>query len=135
MAVSLSFSPSLASLIYGGSDIFLMPSRFEPCGLGQLIALRYGSVPLVRHTGGLADTVRDVEEHPEDGNGFVFKDYQPEALLHCLLRALRLYSSDRAGWRQLMIRGMGMDFSWSASAQEYIQLYQKAIQTRQAAAK
>ena len=130
VAVVLSFSLPLASLIYGGCDLFLMPSRFEPCGLGQLIALRYGAVPVVRRTGGLADTIIDVEENPDRGNGFVFVEYQPEALLQCLLRALRFYATDKAQWQQLMIRGMEMDFSWTASAQQYLRLYQKASRLR-----
>jgi len=121
MAAILRYDPAVAPLIYGGSDLFLMPSRFEPCGLGQLIAMRYGCVPLVRATGGLVDTV-------EDGvTGFSFEPYEPEAFWDALQRALRVYHGDPAAWREMQRRGMAKDFSWAASARGYEDLYGWAI--------
>ncbi len=125
VAISLAFNAELAQLIYGGSDIFLMPSRYEPCGLGQLISMRYGAVPLVRATGGLADTVIDSSDDLNTGTGFVFTEYTGEALGWTIDRALSAYSN-KDGWRELITRGMSMDFSWSASAAEYEALYQTA---------
>lgn len=120
------FDPALGQLIYAGCDIFLMPSRFEPCGLGQLIALRYGAIPLVRRTGGLADTVQDCGDTLDRGNGFVFERYDAEALAACVQRAAQAYAR-RQAWRRLMARGMRLDFSWEASARRYADLYEKAL--------
>jgi starch synthase len=120
-AAFLSYSPDLAPLIYGGSDLFVMPSLFEPCGLGQMIAMRYGSVPVVRATGGLADTVH------ERVTGFTFHDYTPEAFWAALQRALYVYQSDRPRWREIQRRGMQQDFSWDRSARGYQQLYEWAL--------
>ncbi|MDP3064415.1 MAG: glycogen synthase, partial [Chloroflexota bacterium] len=111
VAVALGRDHGLASLVYAGSDLFVMPSRFEPCGLGQLIALRYGSIPVVRRTGGLADTV---SEGPQTGNGFVFRAATPEALVAALQRALDAYA-DRAAWRRLVERAMRCEYTWDAS--------------------
>jgi starch synthase len=113
----------LARLIYGGSDIFLMPSRFEPCGLGQMIAMHYGAVPVVRHTGGLADTVKDVAE--ENGNGFVFQNYTVSEMLEAIERAERGFH-DRQQWKRLMAQNMKLDFSWKTSARKYEQIYLQA---------
>jgi starch synthase len=113
----------LARLIYGGSDIFLMPSRFEPCGLGQLIAMRYGAIPVVRHTGGLADTVKDVAE--ENGNGFVFQNYTVPEMLVAIKRAEESFYH-RAEWQNLMKHNMKLDFSWKASARKYEEVYLRA---------
>jgi starch synthase len=124
-AVRLTFDDALARRIYAGSDLFLMPSRYEPCGLGQLIALRYGSVPLVRRTGGLADTVSDTDHHPRTGNGFSFDKLSEAALLTALDRALGHFA-ERRGWLQLVKRGMRADLSWGPSAQHYLELYAKA---------
>lgn len=121
MAAYLEFNPSLAPLIYAGSDIFLMPSLFEPCGLGQMIAMRYGSLPLVRATGGLADTV-------EDGvTGFTFFDYDTGAFWDTLARALSMYRSDRESWLEIQGNAMAADFSWRRSALGYQQLYEWSI--------
>lgn len=128
-AVFLTFNASLAQKIYAGSDMFLMPSRFEPCGLGQMIALRYGSIPIVRATGGLADTVKDFNPTTGDGNGFSFKTYDSMALYTALIRALENYRY-RDVWNQLMLRAMSADHSWSVSARRYVDLYQRAIATR-----
>ncbi len=127
IGLRIAFDPALAQLIYAGSDMFVMPSKFEPCGLGQLIALRYGTVPIVRATGGLADTVQDYDSQPAAGNGFVFKEYSGKDLLAAIQRAMNVYR-DRNTWRKLMLHGMQQDFSWTNSAKEYIELYQKAIE-------
>jgi len=126
VAVSIAFDPALAQLIYGGSDLFLMPSRFEPCGLGQLIALRYGAIPVVRHTGGLADTVRDYAGPASQGNGFVFHEYSTGALMAAVVRALAVFQHPDE-WRLLQRRGMEMDFSWGRSARRYEDVYRQAL--------
>jgi starch synthase len=125
-SVSIAFDHALAQLIYGGCDLFLMPSRFEPCGLGQLIALRYGAIPVVRHTGGLADTVSDYTGPGSDGNGFVFQEYRTDALLDALRRALATYQR-RDEWRHLQASGMRLDFSWDRSAERYEDVYRQAL--------
>jgi starch synthase len=117
-----SFDSDLAQLIYAGSDMFLMPSLFEPCGLGQLIALRYGAIPIVRRTGGLADTVQDLSSDLSRGNGFVFDAYRPEALIKAVKRAIIAFQQ-KAAWQQLILRGMSVDSSWDASAGKYQELY------------
>jgi len=120
---ALEFDPQLARRIYAGADIFLMPSRYEPCGLGQMIAMRYGTVPVVRATGGLADTV--TEKGPA-GNGFVFTQYTAAELVAAVRRAQSAYA-DKAGWQQIVRRAMTCDFSWGASARRYEELYQIAF--------
>jgi len=129
-AVFLKFDGALARRIYAGSDAFLMPSRFEPCGLGQLISMRYGSVPIVRSVGGLADTVKDYDPTTGQGNGFAFSDYNEEALLTAVKRAVETYRI-KDTWRILMERGMRADFSWQASAKKYVELYHKALEFKQ----
>ncbi|MFC1848615.1 glycogen synthase [candidate division CSSED10-310 bacterium] len=121
MTAVLDYQTDLAPLFYAGSDIFLMPSRFEPCGLGQLIAMRYGSVPIVRATGGLADTVLD------GYNGFSFNQLRWEALWYTLYRAIYLYYTDPSTWRLIQNTCMSTDSSWSRSARSYQQLYRWAI--------
>ena len=128
----LEFNAAAAARIYAGADIFLMPSLYEPCGLGQMIALRYGAVPLVRATGGLKDTVQNYDEPGEAGTGFVFNDFTASALLGAIRWALSLYP-DRRRWRNLQLRGMAQDFSWEKSARAYQSLYQQAIAFRRAA--
>ena len=125
LAVKLGFIPALASRIYGGSDMFLMPSKSEPCGLSQMFALRYGSVPIVRATGGLKDSVTDSGILGE-GNGFVFEDYNAHEMLHTVRRAIDGYA-DRDGWAILRKRAMECDFSWGRSANDYIKLYKQLI--------
>jgi starch synthase len=127
LASFLKFDEELAHRIYAGSDSLLMPSWFEPCGLGQLIALRYGSLPIVRRTGGLADTVRDADADPSGGTGFSFADYRPEPLLDAIQRAVRTYSTKPA-WTRLVNQAMVQDFSWSASTKKYDDLYHAALQ-------
>lgn len=117
------FDAELAQRIYAGCDAFLMPSAFEPCGLGQMFAMRYGTVPIVRHTGGLADTVF------EDYNGFVLTEKSPEDLSDAIKRASKVFQ-DQTAWRALVLAGMTTDFSWAKSAKEYEQLYQAAVANR-----
>jgi len=121
MAAILRYDAALAPLVYAASDMFLMPSRFEPCGLGQMIAMRYGAVPVVRATGGLVDTVH------EGDTGFSFGPYSVEAFWTALTRAMELYYSDRAAWREMMLRDMAADFSWATSARGYEQVFTWAI--------
>ncbi|MCG2712439.1 MAG: glycogen synthase GlgA [Candidatus Omnitrophica bacterium] len=121
-SIHLKFDAALAYKIYAGSDIFLMPSYYEPCGLGQLISLNFGTIPLVRRTGGLADTVEDFDPFTKKGNGFVFSSYQAGALLEALKRSLCVYN-DAKTWRKLITRAINSDFSWKKSAKEYVNLY------------
>ena len=127
MRACLKFDDVLARRIYAGADMFLMPSGIEPCGLGQMIAMRYGCVPVVRATGGLADTVSDYTARRGRGTGFTFTDYTPRACQRALERAIKAYGNRKA-WRKLQQRGMAVDSSWSASALEYIKLYRRAIE-------
>ncbi len=126
LAVHLAFDGALAQRIYAGSDVFLMPSRFEPCGLGQLISLRYGTVPIVRSTGGLADTVVDYQAATERGTGFVFRRYHSVSLTMTLGRALEVFRSTER-WREIQRRGMAQDLSWDASAKRYVSTYREAM--------
>jgi starch synthase len=126
VAIFLTFNTELAQSIYAGSDMFLMPSRFEPCGLGQLIAMRYGSVPIVRSVGGLADTVQEYDPRTGEGNGFAFTNYDPWELFAAIIRALELYRFKDI-WRTLQQRGMAADHSWQASALRYVEVYRNAI--------
>jgi starch synthase len=129
VSINLEFDDALSRRIYAGSDLFLMPSRYEPCGLGQLIALRYGSIPVVRRTGGLADTVIDPAEDAAAANGFTFGEPSPLSLLIGLDRALALYRQPQA-WLAMVQRGMQQDFSWDRSAQHYLDLYRQAKEAR-----
>ncbi len=116
----------LARRIYGGADIFLMPSLFEPCGLGQMIAMRYGVIPVARATGGLNDTIVDVRKQPQRGTGYLFRDYTVEALLAVLDEVFVAYAH-KPTWEALQRRAMQVDFSWQASAHAYLDLYQRAL--------
>ncbi|MDQ6905634.1 MAG: glycogen synthase [Chloroflexota bacterium] len=129
VAVRLGFDAHQASRIYAGSDLFLMPSRFEPCGLGQMIAMRYGTLPIVRRTGGLADTVTDYDPSAHAGTGFLFDVYDPEACFGAVRWALETYR-DPAAWEMLVSGAMARDFSWAASARQYIALYERAVAAR-----
>jgi starch synthase len=120
---SQKFDEGMAHRMYAGSDFFLMPSRFEPCGLSQMIALRYGSIPVVRTTGGLKDTVQDVHPRTGTGNGISFDDATPSEFLDAVRRAVKLYV-DADAFRRVQAIGMACDFSWRASAREYLALYQ-----------
>jgi starch synthase len=131
VAVRTGYDDDLARRIYAGSDVFLMPSRYEPCGLGQLIALRYGGAPVVRRTGGLADTVTEFDPARRTGTGFVFDAFTAEALLAAVGRATSTYRQPSA-WKALVRNAMAEDFSWDASAREYVTLYRKALKVRSA---
>lgn len=120
------FNEALAHLIYSGSDMFLMPSRYEPCGLGQLIAMRYGSVPIVRHTGGLIDTVSELSPDFSEGSGFVFHDYTPEALLNATKRSTDAFNN-KAAWKNVVQRIMRLDFSWDVSSAKYLAVYRRIL--------
>ena len=126
VAIFLTFNTELAQRIYAGSDMFLMPSRFEPCGISQMIAMRYGSVPIVRSVGGLADTVQEYSPHTGEGNGFTFKNYDPWELFAAIVRALEVYRFNDI-WRTLQQRGMRADHSWHASALRYVEVYRNAL--------
>ena len=126
--LTLGFDAALAQRIYAGSDLFLMPSRFEPCGLGQLISFRYGTIPIVHAVGGLAETVRDADADPERGNGFSFSRYDAGAFTDAIDRAIRAFRG--GSWRALLRRAMEEDHSWSASAERYVALYRKASRLR-----
>jgi len=125
IAARIGFDEAAAHQIEGGADIFLMPSRFEPCGLNQMYSLRYGTIPVVHATGGLYDTVRDYDPLSGSGTGFTFDDYSAETLLSTIRRALHVYT-DKAAWRRLQRAGMQEDFSWDASAREYVTMYERA---------
>jgi len=130
----LEFDTKKAVEIYAGSDIFLMPSRFEPCGLGQLISLRYGSVPIVHAVGGLVDTVTDYNPKTKQGNGFVFKKYGEQEFLIAIVRAIETYRHNDA-WRRLIKRGMQQSHSWEIPAKKYLTLYRKAMRFASASKK
>ncbi|MEO0091531.1 MAG: glycogen synthase GlgA [candidate division WOR-3 bacterium] len=126
VSVILAFDEPLAHKIYAGSDFFLIPSQYEPCGLTQMIALRYGAIPIGFRTGGLNDTIRDISENPENGNGFLFKEYNTQAFLEKIKQAITLFHNKRK-WNKIVRQGMQEDFSWTRSAQKYLDLYQKLI--------
>ncbi|MBW1710532.1 MAG: glycogen synthase GlgA [Deltaproteobacteria bacterium] len=125
IAVKLMYDNSLAHKVMAGADIFLMPSRYEPCGLEQLYSLKYGTIPVVRSTGGLADTIIDCGEDPKNGNGFKFLNYTTEDLFEAMSRAVKLFR-DRESWKKLMLRGMSYNFTWDTVAAEYENLYRRA---------
>ncbi len=131
VAVRLGHDDDLARRIYAGTDAFLMPSRYEPCGLGQLIALRYGGAPVVRRTGGLADTVTEFDPARRTGTGFIFDPFTADALLATVRRAASTYRQPSV-WKALVRNAMAEDFSWDASAREYVTLYRKALKARSA---
>lgn len=125
--VQVKYDNVMAHKVEAGSDMFLMPSRYEPCGLNQIYSLKYGTVPVVRATGGLEDTI---DEQPMGGgNGFKFSGYQSGALLEALQRALAVFR-DKDAWKAMMLRGMAQDFSWDKPAQEYVRVYERVIQNR-----
>lgn len=126
LSVVFGFKDEVARRIYAGCDMFLMPSRFEPCGLGQMIALKYGSIPIVRATGGLLDTVSDYTNHKKNGNGFVFQEFSKVGFLDALTRALSVYEN-REKWGELVSRAMKEDYSWRRSSKEYLELYKGLI--------
>lgn len=126
IGLKIAFDNVLAHKIEAGADMFLMPSRYEPCGLNQIYSLKYGTVPIVRAVGGLDDTIEDYHPGNRQGNGFKFRDYSSSALLGAVRRALQAYR-DPIAWKELMIRGMAADFSWDRSARTYLQVYQELV--------
>jgi starch synthase len=130
VAVFTTFEEPLAHHIYGGCDMFLMPSQFEPCGLGQLIAMRYGALPVVRHTGGLVDTVPGFSPDLKEGHGFIFHEYSAGALIRAVKSAAAVFREHHT-WLQAVQRIMNLDFSWQSSARLYENLYLKLLEKSQ----
>jgi len=126
MAFIKGFDEALAHKIIAGSDILLMPSRYEPCGLTQMYALKYGTIPVVRATGGLEDTIQEFDKQSGKGNGFKFSEYDPKALLQAIIRAISFYS-DRGSWQKIVDNAMVSDFSWRRSAEHYVELYESIL--------
>jgi starch synthase len=129
VGVRIAYDNVLAHKIEAGADMFLMPSRYEPCGLNQIYSLRYGTVPVVRATGGLDDTIEPFDPRTGRGTGFKFQPYDGRALLECIRQALKVFHDSRA-WRTLQANGMAKDFSWRTSAAEYAKLYEAARKAR-----
>ena len=127
VSASIMFSGDLANRIYAGADMFLMPSKFEPCGLAQMIALRYGNIPIVRETGGLKDTVHAFVDYAGTGNGFSFASYNAHDMLHVIREACGVFRFNKPAWKKLMVQGMESDFSWDSSADRYIEVYHTAL--------
>jgi len=127
VAARFAMDNKLAHQIYAGADMFLMPSKFEPCGLSQMIALRYGCVPIVRETGGLRDTVLSYNHYNNAGNGFTFFNYNAHDMLFTVRRAVRYFHTKPEVWRTLQIRGMQGNYSWDASADTYVELYMSIL--------
>ncbi len=125
LATRFAMNHQLAHRIYAGSDMFLMPSQFEPCGLSQMIAMRYGSVPIARETGGLRDTVLSYNKFTDEGNGFTFFNYNAHDMLHTVRRAVHYYNNNRDVWYRLIVRGMTGDYSWYSSVGKYMALYEE----------
>ena len=125
MSLNLCFSKSLASKVYAASDIYLMPSKSEPCGLSQLLAMHYGTVPVVHETGGLKDTVIPFNLETGEGLGFTFQSFTADDMLDAVNRALSVYASDKNSWNKAIYNGMSADFTWKNSANEYMELYEK----------
>lgn len=126
ISAKIMFDIDLAQLIYAGADMFLMPSKYEPCGLGQMFAMRYGTVPIVRYTGGLKDSVTEFDPAKVTGNGFGFESYKPDKLLEAINRALGYYRENKL-WRKIVKNAMKTDFSWERSAKEYEDLYKRIL--------
>jgi starch synthase len=124
VGVYFGLSNELAHKVEAGADMFLMPSRFEPCGLNQMYSLKYGTVPIVRAVGGLDDTIENFNRATVTGNGFKFYEYQADKLLEKIYEALMVYT-DKDLWRTLMLNGMRADYSWTVSAQQYVNLYER----------
>ena len=123
VSANIYYSDPLSHKIYAGCDAFLMPSLFEPCGLSQLMSLRYGTVPIVRETGGLKDTVEPYNEYESTGTGFSFANYNAHEMLDIIRYALSVYYNKKREWNKLVDRGMAKDYSWANSARQYEDLY------------
>ena len=126
--MQIGYDEALAHLVEAGADMFLMPSRYEPCGLNQMYSMRYGTVPIVRATGGLDDAVDDVDERTGAGTGFKFRDFDASAMLATLRKAIRVYG-DNDRWRLIQQAGMRRDFSWTVSAARYVEAYADVLAT------
>ena len=124
----ISYDEALAHKIYAGSDVLLVPSQFEPCGLTQLIAMHYGTIPVVRETGGLKDTVEPYNKYEDTGNGFTFDRYEAGLLYDAIERAKALYLGHSESWKKMVIRDMEKDVSWEASAKKYYDLYLELLE-------
>jgi starch synthase len=129
IAVAITYDETLAHKVEAGSDMIAMPSRFEPCGLNQIYGMKYGTVPVVRATGGLDDTVQEWSAETETGTGFRFHEYRPEEFLVALRKAFASFA-DKQQWRKLMRNGMARDYSWTKPAKEYIQVYEEIVRRR-----
>ncbi len=127
VSANIRFDTELAQKIYAGADIFLMPSLFEPCGLSQLIGYKYGTIPVVRKTGGLADTVKQYNPHEKTGTGFVFDNYNSWEMMQSIKNAVDMYYNNKEEWENMKRKVMDLDFSWGVAAKKYIALYKKAI--------
>ena len=127
MSVHLTFDEGLSRKIYAASDLFLMPSLYEPCGISQFIAFRYGAVPIVRETGGLRDVVQPYNEYTGEGNGFSFSNYNAHDMLYTIRRAVRFFH-DKKAWNKILNNINQKDYSWYQSAKQYAQLYQQLLQ-------
>jgi starch synthase len=123
VSANIYFDEPMSLKLYGCSDMVLVPSQFEPCGLSQMIAMRYGALPIVRETGGLKDSVTPYNEYTGEGNGFTFTNYNAHELLFTVQRAVRLFHEDRAAWDGLVQNAFATDFSWRKSARQYLDLY------------
>lgn len=130
VAAIFEFNSDLAKRIYASCDMFLMPSRFEPCGLGQIISLRYGTIPVVRATGGLAETIIDYDGNNEEGNGFAFEEFSVRAFRQALERALKVYVKKPEVWEKLVVRALKSDFSWKKPCEAYFEIYKLALKRK-----
>lgn len=130
VSAQIYYSEEASHRIYAGSDALLLPSLFEPCGLSQLIALRYGTVPIVRETGGLRDTVEPYNEYEKKGDGFSFANYNAHEMMASIRYAEKVYYDDKKGWRGIIKRGMKKNFSWESSALQYQELYDWLVERK-----
>src|SRR5207342_2143250 len=129
IAVKVAYDNAIAHKVESGADMFLMPSRYEPCGLNQIYSLKYGTVPIVRATGGLDDTIEPWDPRTGKGTGFKFSEYSGEAMVSAIHNAIGAFK-DQEGWKKLMRNGMAKDFSWKYSAREYVKVYDRALQVK-----
>jgi starch synthase len=129
-SVKVAYDNVIAHKVEAGADMFLMPSRYEPCGLNQIYSLKYGTVPVVRATGGLEDTIESYDPDTGRGTGFKFQAYDGTALLGAVREALSIFRNEPVAWRQIQLNGMARDFSWQASAMQYAKLYEAAWKSR-----